>query len=128
MVLAQVGTHLGQVAGLVAPRGQSSPLPTPATLVVSGRDDTHDLGLLPPAMGRWGRVPGSLATGRDPRSAAWLELGRIMCLRDGGVLCQPVSNCPGQCHLSVWDPDPLMLPPGILTLEGCLRGQKEASD
>lgn len=43
--------------------------------MVSGQDNIHDLGLLPPAMGCWWRVPGSLATGRDPRSTAWLELG-----------------------------------------------------
>ena len=51
----------------------------------------------------------------------------IMCLRDGG-LCQPVSHCPGRCHLGVWDPDPLMSLPGSLTLEGGLWGQKEASN
>ena len=86
---------VGAGGWFVAPHEQSSPLPTPTILIVSGWDNTHDLGLLPPAMGHWGRVPGSLATGRDPRSAAWLELGRIMCLRD---VCVPLPwTVPPQC-------------------------------
>lgn len=47
----------------------------------------------------------------------------IMCPRDR-ELCQP--HCPGRCHLSVWDPNPLVSPPANFTLDGGLRGRKEA--
>lgn len=93
--------------GLLVAPGQPSSLPTPAALTVSGQDNARDLGVLPPAMGRWWGVPGRLATGREPGQAAGRKLGdhvpeRWRVLQPGPPVLEDATSLSGTltllCH------------------------------